>query len=30
MLAARYPYPEHPINGTWSLMGLRDSTVQRP
>ena len=30
MLAARYPYPEHPLNGTWSPVGLRDSTVQRP
>jgi len=30
MLAARYPYPEHPLNGAWPPVRLRDGTVQRP
>ena len=29
-LAARYPYPEHPLNGAWPPVRLRDGTVQRP
>ena len=29
-LAARYPYPEHPLNGAWPAVRLRDGTVQRP
>jgi len=28
--AARYPYPEHPLNGAWPPVRLRDGTVQRP
>jgi mannonate dehydratase len=30
VLAARYPYPEHPLNGAWPPVRLRDGTVQRP
>jgi mannonate dehydratase len=29
-LAAHYPYPEHPLNGAWPPVRLRDGTVQRP
>jgi mannonate dehydratase len=29
-LAARYPYPDHPLNGAWPPVRLRDGTVQRP
>ena len=29
-LAARYPYPEHPLNGAWPPVRLTDGTVQRP
>jgi mannonate dehydratase len=29
-LAARYPYPEHPLKGAWPPVRLRDGTVQRP
>jgi len=29
-LASRYPYPEHPLNGAWPPVRLRDGTVQRP
>ncbi len=29
-LAARYPYPEHPLNGAWPPVRLADGTVQRP
>jgi mannonate dehydratase len=29
-LAARYPYPEHQLNGAWPPVRLRDGTVQRP
>jgi mannonate dehydratase len=29
-LATRYPYPEHPLNGAWPPVRLRDGTVQRP
>ena len=29
-LAARYPFPEHPLNGAWPPVRLRDGTVQRP
>jgi len=29
-LAARYPYPEHPLNGAWPPVRLHDGTVQRP
>jgi mannonate dehydratase len=29
-LAARYPYPEHPLNGAWPAVRLVDGTVQRP
>jgi mannonate dehydratase len=29
-LAVRYPYPEHPLNGAWPPVRLRDGTVQRP
>jgi mannonate dehydratase len=29
-LAARYPHPEHPLNGAWPPVRLRDGTVQRP
>jgi mannonate dehydratase len=28
--AARYPFPEHPLNGAWPPVRLRDGTVQRP
>jgi len=28
--AALYPYPEHPLNGAWPPVRLRDGTVQRP
>jgi mannonate dehydratase len=29
-LAARYPFPEHPINGAWPEIRRRDGTVQKP
>jgi mannonate dehydratase len=29
-LAARYPYPEHPLNGAWPPVRRRDGTVIRP
>jgi mannonate dehydratase len=29
-LAAKYPYPEHPINGAWPPVRRRDGTVIRP
>lgn len=29
-LAARYPYPDHALNGAWPPVRLRDGTVQRP
>jgi mannonate dehydratase len=29
-LAARYPYPDHPLHGAWPPVRLRDGTVQRP
>ena len=29
-LAASYPFPEHPLNGAWPPVRLRDGTVQRP
>ncbi len=29
-LAARYPYPAHPLNGAWPPVRLRDGSVQRP
>jgi mannonate dehydratase len=29
-LATHYPYPEHPLNGAWPPVRLRDGTVQRP
>lgn len=29
-LAARYPYPEHPFNGAWPDIRLRDGTIVRP
>ena len=29
-LAARFPYPDHPLNGAWPPVRLRDGTVQRP
>jgi mannonate dehydratase len=29
-LAARYPFPEHPINGAWPEVRRRDGTVIRP
>lgn len=29
-LAAKYPFPEHSINGAWPPIRLRDGTVQRP
>ncbi len=29
-LAARYPYPDHPLNGAWPPVRLADGTVQRP
>ena len=28
--AARYPFPEHPLNGAWPPVRLPDGTVQRP
>jgi mannonate dehydratase len=28
--AARYPFPEHPLNGAWPPIRVRDGTVQRP
>ena len=28
--AARYPFPEHPLNGAWPAVRLPDGTVQRP
>jgi mannonate dehydratase len=28
--AAKYPFPEHSINGAWPPIRLRDGTVQRP
>ena len=28
--AARYPFPEHPLNGAWPPVRLADGTVQRP
>ena len=28
--AARFPYPDHPLNGAWPPVRLRDGTVQRP
>ena len=28
--SARYPFPEHPLNGAWPPVRLRDGTVQRP
>ena len=29
-LAARFPYPDHALNGAWPPVRLRDGTVQRP
>jgi mannonate dehydratase len=29
-LAARFPYPEHPLHGAWPPVRLQDGTVQRP
>jgi mannonate dehydratase len=29
-LAARYPYPDHPLNGAWPPIRRRDGTVIRP
>jgi mannonate dehydratase len=29
-LAARYPFPEHPLNGGWPPVRLPDGTVTRP
>lgn len=29
-LAAKYPFPEHPINGAWPPVRRRDGTVVRP
>jgi mannonate dehydratase len=29
-LAAKYPFPEHPINGAWPEVRRRDGTVQKP
>ncbi|MFT4040356.1 MAG: enolase C-terminal domain-like protein, partial [Thermomicrobiales bacterium] len=29
-MAAQFPYPEHPLNGAWPPVRLRDGTVQRP
>jgi len=29
-LAARYPFPEHPINGAWPDIRLRDGQIVRP
>jgi len=28
--SARYPFPEHPLNGAWPPVRLADGTVQRP
>ncbi len=28
--AARYPFPDHPLNGAWPAVRLYDGTVQRP
>jgi mannonate dehydratase len=28
--AARFPFPEHPLNGAWPPVRLADGTVQRP
>lgn len=28
--AAKYPFPEHPINGAWPEVRRRDGTVQKP
>lgn len=28
--AARYPFPDHPLNGAWPPVRLPDGTVQRP
>jgi mannonate dehydratase len=28
--AARYPFPDHPLNGAWPAVRLWDGTVQRP
>jgi mannonate dehydratase len=30
MLAARYPFPDHPLNGAWPPIRRRDGTVIRP
>jgi mannonate dehydratase len=29
-LAAKYPFPEHPINGAWPEIRRRDGTVIKP
>ena len=29
-LAAKYPFPEHPLNGAWPEVRRRDGTVVRP
>jgi mannonate dehydratase len=29
-LAAKYPLPEHPLNGAWPEIRRRDGTVVRP
>ncbi|MFN8590716.1 MAG: enolase C-terminal domain-like protein [Thermomicrobiales bacterium] len=29
-LAARFPFPTHPLNGAWPPVRLRDGTMQRP
>jgi mannonate dehydratase len=29
-LAAKYPFPEHPVNGAWPEIRRRDGTVQKP
>ena len=28
--AAKYPFPEHPLNGAWPPVRLADGTIQRP
>ena len=28
--AARYPFPDHPLNGAWPPVRLADGTIQRP
>ena len=28
--AAKYPFPEHPLNGAWPPVRRRDGTVIRP